>query len=142
MAQIDHSSAAVVAMYKVDTGTTCSSGRTCYTKLAVSSCGGTGNRCARYNANGSASDIASILNTASDSFSPVSGTVKLNANRSFNNNSGSFRKVCAFNLINWGGSYQTVPYGGWAVLPYTGVASMAAIPSNISCADLIDPGPG
>lgn len=134
--------AAWYSMYKVDTGTTCAAGRVCLTKLAVSSCGGSGNICARYNANGTSSDGASRLDTGSDSFAPVSGTVKANANRAYNNNSGTLRTSCMFRYVNWGGSYQSVYYGGWAILPYTGVGSMATIPLGWTCYDLVDPGPG
>jgi hypothetical protein len=128
-------------MYKVDTGSVCSLGRTCLTRIAVSSCSGTGNLCIRYNAPGLYTDGASIMDTSGDSFGPFSGNARYDAERAYNNNSGTLRNVCAFHLTYNSGSYQTVYYGGWAILPFTGAGSLVTLPFGWMCLDLVNPGP-
>ena len=116
-------------------GTSCPSGRTCLTKKAVSSCSGSGNTCVRYNVNGSQADVASIRDTGNVGFGGVGGTVKSNANRAYNNNSTSQRPVCFYKNTFYSGSELKVAFGGWGILPFTGVGSMEAHPkgSNVYC---------
>lgn len=116
-------------------GTTCPSGRTCLTKLPVSSCSGNKNACLRYNVNGTAAAVASFRNTGAVGFGSVGGTVKANANRAFNNNFGTQRPVCFYKGTFFLGSQLKVQFGAWDILPFTGVGSMEAHPrgANVPC---------
>ena len=94
----------------------CPAGRTCFNIKTVNSCGGTGNVCGVYNAGGGSSDFA--LGGAS---------THSNEQRAYNNNSGSYRTVCAYN-----NSQSQVGFayygGGWAAMPFTGIGNIIAIP--------------
>lgn len=110
----------------------CPSGRTCYNKQRANSCSLS---CWTYNANGTSSNWAYRATvTATDSYS-TGGYVWQLAERGYNNNSGTGRKVCAFYAAAMGGPSATMNYGAdWVALPFTGMASHAAIPWTWSCA--------
>ena len=114
----------------------CPSGRTCYTPATQSSCAA---NCRHYNAGGTSISFAARNTTSSLDGFANGGTMSGNANRMYNNNSGSLRPVCAWKLYGMGGSFSsntlTIDYygSGWNIIPFTGVGTHAAIPSTWVC---------
>lgn len=109
----------------------CSSGRTCYNNQTVNACSSS---CRLYNASGSATQWAARDTTTGSDIFFNGQLVWQYAQRVFNFNSGSGRDVCSYHFAGFGGTgFESHNGGGWAALPYTGVASHAAIPFNWVC---------
>jgi len=119
----------VFTTYIGATTATCPNGRVCINLQTVNGCGGAGNICHYWNANGGAGDFASNANTNVTAPAVYSGGERMR-----NRNSGTGRPVCGSSQQNHLGTTQLVSYYGasWVAMPFTGVRSFLAIPTSLT----------
>lgn len=119
----------VFTTYIGSTTGTCPNGRVCINLETVNGCGGAGNVCHYWNANGGAGDFASNATTNVTAPAVYSGGERMR-----NRNSGTGRPVCGSSQQNHLGTTQLVSYYGasWVAMPFTGVKSFLAIPTSLT----------